>query len=175
VRTPPLKDSLLEHRAAVDLFSRTARHLSADDWVRPVAPGKWSPAQITEHVALAIELFTDELAGRPGVVPRLSRWRRLLLRISVMPALLRSGRFPNGARAPRQFRPSIHLAAQDEGITRLEDAARALDATAAALPEIAGRKVTHPYFGPVRAPVALWLLTLHARHHLEQLTPRRTA
>jgi hypothetical protein len=126
-------------------------------------------------VALAIELFTDELAGRPGMVPRLSGWKRVILRATIMPGLLRSGRFPPGVRTPRQLRPSPHPVGQAEGIRRLEDAAAALDATATALPEIARRKVTHPYFGRVKAPVGIRLLTLHARHHLSQLPHRGPA
>jgi len=34
-------------------------------WTTPRAPGKWSPSQIVEHVARALEESANAAAGRP--------------------------------------------------------------------------------------------------------------
>ncbi len=168
----PLAIPLANHRAAVREYAALARRLPADLWLHPPAPAKWSPAQITEHVALGIEIFTDDLAGRPGLTPRLSPWKQFLPRIFLMPRVLRSGQLPAGANAPRLLRPSTTPLTQDDALRRLEVAVATLEATAAAIPNTGATRLTHPAFGRVPVLAALRLLELHVRHHFAQL-PRR--
>jgi len=133
-----------------------------------VSAGGWSPAQITEHVTAGIEIVTAELAGRAGMALRLSAPRRFLLRMTVLPRILRTGRFPARARAPRELRPSDHMVTQAEAMTRLQAAVAALERTAA-VPDAGGRRLTMPYFGRIPAPRGIRFLAMHARHHMAQM------
>lgn len=42
-------------------------------WTASRAPGKWSPSQIVEHVARALEESANVAAGRPSKFPKLPR------------------------------------------------------------------------------------------------------
>ncbi|MGH9369271.1 MAG: DinB family protein [Thermoanaerobaculia bacterium] len=164
--------ALEEHRAALAAFVRRASEVPPEGWRRSPAPGKWSPAEITEHVTLAVEKLHLELQGEPPMKVILSPWVRLYLRWMILPGILRTGRFPPGARAPREIRPSEPAAPQLEALRRLE-AAHARFEAACAEPSAAGRFLTHPYFGPL--PIARYhrLLARHAQHHGRQLPDRQ--
>jgi hypothetical protein len=77
------------HRGAVSAFVDAARADSPAQWTTPRAPGKWSPGQVTEHVALAYEQSDRMLHGtftgsaKPWYQQLLARWLGL-------PPLLRS-------------------------------------------------------------------------------------
>ena len=58
-----LKTVLANNREAVADFLNTASALAPSDWGRPRAPGKWSPGQVTEHVALTYEVSRRILHG----------------------------------------------------------------------------------------------------------------
>lgn len=175
LKISPLAIPLANHRTAVHEYCALAARLPADVWLWPVAPGKWSPAQITQHVTLAIETFTDEFAGRAGMALKLTVWRRFVLRTFLLPRLLSSGRFPASIKAPREIRPSTTPATQADALERLKQASSALDAIATAAPSSRSRRLTHPYFGRVPALTAVRLLELHTRHHLSQLPHRAGA
>jgi hypothetical protein len=49
-----INTALAESRAAVDQMLSAAER-SGSAWATPRAPGKWSPSQIVEHVARALE------------------------------------------------------------------------------------------------------------------------
>ena len=165
----PLGPPLTKHRAAVREYIAQASKLDSGVWLHPIAPGKWSPAQITQHVTLGIEMFTDDLAGGTGMALRLSPWRRFVLRTFMLPRLLRKGQYPGGTKAPREIRPSDTPATQPEALGKLQEAVTALEATVASVPNAASRRLSHAYFGRVPAATAIDLLALHARHHMAQL------
>jgi hypothetical protein len=168
----PHEPYLAEHRAAVHDFARAAAQMDSAVWFKPIAPEKWSPALITEHVTLAIEAFTDDAAGRAHMALRLTAWKRFAARMLYLRRVLRTGVFPPRIRAPRETRPSPTPHSQRQAIENLELAARTLETILAAHPDPARCRLTHPYFGALPLVTALQLLTLHARHHLAQL-PRR--
>lgn len=165
-----LATALREHRAAVEAFVECAAAIPASRWGEPRAPRKWSPAQETEHVLLAYEAGAADLGGGEPLRLQLSWWRALALRWLVLPRILRTGRFPPHAPAPRVFRPRVERGTQGELVRLLREHAgafeRALIAAHAATP---GRRVVHPYFGRMSLRQMLRLLTVHTRHHARVL------
>lgn len=140
-------------------------------WTLPRAPGKWSPAQEVEHITLAHELLAQQLAGGPAMRVVVHGWRRLALRWVVLPWILRTGRFPRGARAPREARPSAAPAARRALIERLEAAVTAVggDLGRSGDPGFS-RRLDHPYFGAMSVAHAVRLSAVHTRHHLASLS-----
>jgi DinB superfamily len=159
------------NRKSVAEFVTVARGVDAGAWNREPAPGKWSPAQVTEHVTLAYAQTRDLLKTPPaGGAP----WflRPLIRRFYVRP-ILKTGKFPANARAPRQFRPSASMEPADALLSRLQSAADGLERD---LEELAGRGTTainHPIFGRTPLTDALHFQAIHTAHHRRQLLPRQ--
>jgi hypothetical protein len=164
-----LEESLAEHRAALDAFRMTADRVGDEAWARPSAEGKWSPGQIAEHLALSLEAVRQDLEGRSRMRFVLPAWKRLLARRLYLPRLLATGRFPAGARAPREIRPSPSAMRREEALERLRRGADEIEALCARDPRAASRKLAHPYFGALAAPTLLRLLAWHTLHHRAQL------
>ena len=61
-----LDDALTLNRDAAQRFLATARAVPPERWVTPVAPGKWSPAQIVDHVATSTEVAPEGDPRRQG-------------------------------------------------------------------------------------------------------------
>ena len=162
---------LAAHRDAAESFLATARAVPAERWAVPRATGKWSPAQVVEHVALAYETNTQLLRGPvPGGAPR---WIRPLIRKFLLGLVLRRGGFPRGSRAPKAMEPKVSQAAapRSELMPRLESAAAGFQAGAAAH---ASDTLEHPFFGTVPLTDIVRLSEIHTRHHAAQLLPQET-
>ncbi len=163
----PWTAALAGHHAAVAEFIAAARAVPVEHWHAPRAVGKWSPAEETVHVTLAYRVLANELEGGPSMVVRGQWWQRTLLRLMVLPRILRSGKLPSGARAPRELRPPP---ATDDAATlliRFDEAAASFTGALAAVRTLdPGRRLVHPYFGPLPLAHVLRFATLHTRHHL---------
>jgi len=161
--------ALADHAAAAAAFAARAAALSPAQWREPAAPGKWSPAQETQHLVLAYEVVLRELRGGRGMRPQVGAWNRTLLRWLVKPRILRTGRFPAAA-APREIRPPDRLPDQAPAVARLGrhagEFAAMMERTRAATP---GRRLTHPYFGWLSLEEAMRFFELHVRHHTARL------
>ena len=153
-------------RAAADFRARAERVPPAL-WDRPRREGKWSPAEETEHIVLSHELFCSQLRGGPAMRVVATGWRLILLRLLILPYILRTGRFPR-ARAPRESRPVVTGAGREELLGRLDRAVHGAI-------EIVRRdgtsvpRLRHPYFGMLTVTQAVRLSTVHTRHHLANL------
>jgi DinB family protein len=158
-----------DHRAAIREYVAAAARIPTSVWVQPPGPGKWSPAQVTEHVALAIESMREEARGAAPLPVRVPAWRRMMIRLQFLPGILRQGTFPEGARAPREIRPSNTPVLQADALERLTRAASDLEKTVLSPATPAPRYLTHPYFGRLSIVRAVRFLEVHARHHLGQL------
>jgi hypothetical protein len=165
----PVEEALARHRGAVAAFVASAAATDSDAWTRPTAPGKWSPAQVTEHLLLAVLAVQAELQQRSPMRFVLPAWKRFLLRRAVLPRLLATGRFPAGARAPREIRPSLPTISQEEALRRLESAAAEFDAACRQAPRLEKRRLGHPYFGALPATDLIRILAWHTLHHRVQL------
>jgi DinB superfamily len=162
-----------DHRKAVGECAATIRAIPPEQWTVARADGKWTPAQIAEHLRIAYGPALSELAGGIGFAVRLPWWKRRLLRWTVLPGILR-GRFPKGAPAPREVRPRDHAASPEDAARHLAEQSEAFLARLGEAAERGPVRLTHPYFGKLTAPQIVTLLTSHARHHRKQL-PAGTA
>ena len=100
-----LNAAIADNHKAVDEFTATARAIDAAGWSLPRAEGKWSPAQLVEHIALTYEYSRAVLNNNaPG--PSAPRFLRPLVRIFFVNPVLKHGRFKPNAKAPSMFQPS---------------------------------------------------------------------
>ena len=155
-----------EHRVAVEAFSEATRTVPPDKWHAPLGPGRWSPAQVTEHVALSYEFLVAELAGGPSLRIRTGPVKRRLLRWFLLPHMLYHRTFPRSARSPREMLPGDVGVAQLDAAPRVSVAAALFERSLRADPRV---RITHPFFGPVPARKALRFLAFHTEYHARQL------
>lgn len=161
-----MHDLLVSHRDAVRSLAETARSVDPGSWNRPVGEGKWSPAEIVEHVRLTYAVLNRELATGDGLRVRTSALQRLFFRIVFLPRILWTGKIPTGAKAAREIRPAGGPFDREATLAGLEEESRRFEAGITARP---GVTVTHHVFGRASAPVALRFCAVHTRHHERQL------
>src|SRR3954471_7082149 len=119
------------HRQAVEAFLGAARAVPASRWGQARAPGKWSPGQVVEHLALAYEVNRGVPHGQaPMTAPR---WLRPIIRRFLLGPVLRRGRFIPGSKSPQAFRPGPAPAPLAQLLDRLAAAMTGFEADAAAL------------------------------------------
>ena len=158
------------HAAVAAELTEAAAAIPADRWLEPRQPGKWSPAEIVEHLTLAYDTLLREMEGGSGMQIRTKLWQRVLLRFTLVPKLLRGGAFPANARAPRETRPAVSNPDQQAAISGFRDRAAKLEAAAVAAMESRRRvRLTHAYFGSAALPEAMLLCARHVQHHQKQL------
>ena len=161
---PDLQTTLSAHRRVVDSFLVAARAIPESQWRQPRHPGKWSPGQVVEHVALAYEVNRGVLLGRPAPMTAPRFLRPLIRRFGLQPVLRRS-RFIPGSRSPKLLRPSDSPASPSVLLERVRAAAVDFEADAAR----AGTTVDHPFFGHIPLLDFVRLQEIHTAHHREQL------
>lgn len=83
-----------DHASAVSEFVGAGRRFPGGAWTQALAHGKWSPAEITSHVAEAYDVLRRELSGEPGMQLLGSPLQRWLLRRTMLPRILRGRRLP---------------------------------------------------------------------------------
>lgn len=158
-----------DHRAALGQFLATARRIPSDLWTTPLAPGKWTPAEITSHLAQSYRVLRAELAGGKGMALRLPPWQRWMLRRTILPGILAGKGFPAYARAPKETRPRDIPTDAREALRILADEGEGFAQELAARATSERVRLTHAYFGPMSARRSLQLVTMHTRHHAHQL------
>src|SRR5262245_56193259 len=84
------------------LISCAAR--SESTWTTAVAAGKWSPAQIVEHVARALEESAHVVSGTPSKFPTLPFFVRPLALNLFFKRILKNNAFPK-AKTNKAFNP----------------------------------------------------------------------
>lgn len=141
------------------------------DWHR-APPGKWCPAQIVEHLALALEWSSQGFAERRARDPMVRRPRTLAERVGYF-LVMGLGWSPSGFKAPKGSTPPdrVERAATEAkfraGVARFEELARLL------LP--ARRRdlfVKHPSLGDLTLEEWLEFHVIHSRHHAKQIRAR---
>lgn len=60
------EDVMQIHNTAAQELLSTAERVPAQKWLVPRAEGKWSPAEVVEHLNLAYDVFMRELGGDPA-------------------------------------------------------------------------------------------------------------
>ncbi|WP_396222356.1 DinB family protein [Gemmatimonas sp.] len=167
--------ALVEHDDVFDEYLHVARAFTADRWQRAPAPGRWSAAALTLHVADAYRYGHEAACGGPGMrllVPPLAAFAS---RVVIFPVMRWLKRFPREAPAPNELRPDltlVHTMTQAEVVDRLEhEAGKAI----AAFQRPTAARVMHAYFGSLTPYQTLQLVTAHTRHHTIGLRERLTA
>jgi hypothetical protein len=160
---------IASHRRAVSAFVDAARAVPPSQWAMPRAPGKWSPGQVTEHVALSYEQSGRMLHGS-FTGPAKPWYQQLLARWLGLPSLLKRGDFGKGPfQAPDFIRPSASPPPSDILLARLEAAAHDLEATLAGAASGGRVSVDHPVFGRLPLADLIRFLVIHTNHHRPQL------
>jgi hypothetical protein len=158
------------HARAVASYIAAAQRFERDRWHEPLQPGKWSPAEVTQHLRLTFEATAQELAGGAPMRLRAGRLVRFIIRLTIMRRILAGGAFPTGVRAPREVRPVRDDADRDDALAALRDRSTAIETLCVAeFAQNPRTAVTHPYFGSVRVPRAMILSARHVDHHRGQL------
>jgi hypothetical protein len=155
------------------LLDAATRDVTYEDLMRPAA-GKWSPAEVLEHLRLA---FSNSAGGAARCVDEgqtRARPRSLGQRLAgFLVITLRV--FPK-ARAPEQATPKGTPAT-----TIFADTLAALDALDGALTRAAERfgertpLMNHPYFGTLDVRAWRRFHLVHTQHHVKQIRDRLAA
>jgi hypothetical protein len=165
-----LQSTLDDNRQAVDAFIAKARTVPEGRWTQPRAPKKWSPGQVTEHVAIVYEGARSVVDGT-FARRSLPRFVRPLIRRFAVDAVLRTGRFRQGLRAPAFFQPAATTATAslEDLSTRLRTASGGFEAAVRFAAREGRTFVDHPMFGRVGLADYTRLQAIHTRHHAQQL------
>jgi len=147
------------------------RDSSDGDWERGPA-GKWSPAQVLEHLALGLNLSAETFKSRRHHPP-MSRRRRTPAEHVARLLIFGLQWFPPGRKAPERTRPGDHVtraAAETHfraGIEQWDQVDRAL------MPERrANLFVKHPRMGDLTIEEWMRFHVIHAHHHARQIRER---
>jgi hypothetical protein len=167
-----LEGAAAEHRAAIAAAAADFERVAGADWERPVRPGKWSPAEIAQHLTVAYSPAMSELAGGAGYARRFSPLMTRVARWVALGGILSGRKFPNGGKSPPEARPVGPFPPPAEAAARLRSAAEAFENTITEAHRSGGGRITNAYFGALTAPEALKLVAMHAEHHRKQLHER---
>jgi DinB superfamily len=160
-----------EHQVALAAYLDAAARLSDAAWGQPWKPGKWSPAQITEHLSMTYRVFIGEVTGGPAMRLKLTPLRRRILKTLMLPHMLFHRTFPRGAPAPRELRPTDEtpLPAKAEALERMRELGERFEREAARARAGGWSHVTHPFFGQIDLTRGMRLAAVHIEHHTRQL------
>jgi len=165
-----MKDYITE---AMHLIEDATDGLSEPELTTAIA-GRWSPAQVLEHLAKAFggsaKAMEQQLASG-----ELAPMRRLSLkdRVGIF-VVCKVGYFPEGRPAPPQTVPTEH----PEGLVTVARIKENLSRTGRALDACEkrwGSRVcvfTHPVLGPLTVPQWRRFHFVHTRHHMGQVRER---
>jgi hypothetical protein len=167
-----MADAASFHRATLEEVALVVERQDPGGWHVAPQAGKWSPAEIAQHLVLAYEPPLAELEGGAGFAVRLPWWKRVVARRRFLPGIL-AGRFPRGAPAPREIRPKTGAASPAEAARALRENAARFESRLVEAHALRPVRLTHAYFGKLTAPQILQLLAVHAAHHRDQLPPPR--
>ena len=160
---------LKDHDSAVSEFVGAARRFPGTEWLQPLAPGKWSPAEISSHLIESYQCLRRELGGEAGMRLLGSPLRRWLFRHTILSGILRGRPFPPGARAPRETRPREVQPNPESALAALEAVADGFARELSARCNDRRLRLSHAYFGPMSSRQSLQLAAIHTRHHARQL------
>jgi hypothetical protein len=159
-----------EHQVALAAYLDTAARLPDAAWARPWSAGKWTPAQITEHLTMTYRVFIGEVTGGPGMKLKLTPFRRTVLRTFMLPHMLFHRTFPRGAPAPREVRPPDGpLPPRAQALAQMRELGERFEREASRARAGGFTHVTHPFFGPIDLRRGMRLAAVHIEHHTRQL------
>ncbi|MEJ7576406.1 MAG: DinB family protein [Pyrinomonadaceae bacterium] len=163
------QEAIRQHLDAVRAFVDAASKLSPDTWLRPVGEGKWSPAEISEHLKLVYEGTLLGLRGGTGIEIRSNWLLQRFLRLAILPRILKTGKFPKGAKSPHEMRPTTIIEDQPKALAQFSSLAREFQSELVKRKGLLETRLTHHVFGYLNALEGLRLVTMHIVHHQRQL------
>jgi len=155
--------ALTESRAALDQLI-TAAEQSGAGWTTPRAPGKWSPSQVVEHVARALDESAKALDGKPTSFPTLPVFVRPIVRKLFFDRIVRKGAFVNG-KTNKAMNPQAGPESPAAGRARLERAHAEFERASRA----ASVRFPHSIFGTISTADYAKFQALHTLHHTKQI------
>ena len=167
--------ALAEHRASIESYAAAVRSLDDAAWTRPWAEGKWTPAQVTEHLTLGYRAFLREVRGEGGMKMKVFGLRLRLLRWFLLPHILFHRSFPAGAVSPREIRPVEGSPDRDAALAELLATAAEAEREIEAARDRPGAVLTHPYFGGIPLARGLKFAAVHVEHHTRQVRAAASA
>lgn len=157
------------NRTAVSELVSTVLKLPASRWDEPRRRGKWSPAQITEHLAITYERATQFLDGPiPVSGRRPPKFLRPFIRTLIRLTVLRTGEFIK-SKTPAAFEPSARPEARQVLCDRLRRASDAFELRAREKLDAGIRTFEHSYFGTFGIEEFVRLEMHHVNHHRRQI------
>jgi DinB superfamily len=168
---PPtsVPDAVEMNREAVADFVAAALSVPSSRWAEPRATGKWSPAQVAEHVAIVYELAAEIVNGTAAIPGRKPpRFLYPFIRFLLRTIVLRSGKFPK-LKTVGAFEPSTRVDDQQIVCRRLQGASNAFEQAAFHRVRTGPPVLNHPYYGRFGVDEFVRLQAYHTRHHRAQL------
>ena len=160
---------LAKHRNAAAEYAMTAAAVGEGRWLKPIADGKWSPAEITEHLRLVYEGSLRELNRGSGMRLRTNWLMQRFLRFAFLKKILKTGQFPKGAKAPSEVKPTVTNTDQTAAIAQFSTLAGEFETLLEKRKGDADCGLSHHLFGKLSPLEGLQLVTTHMRHHHRQL------
>lgn len=160
--------TLSEARAAVEEMIAAAER-AEPIWTVPAAPGKWSPAQVTEHIARTLEEGAHLIAGVPSKFPSFPAFVRPIVRALAVNRVVRKRAWvlPR-AKTPRPFDPASGSDTPAAARERLLEALRKYEEACRACASRDGMVETGT-FGRLSLESYVAFNTQHTRHHTTQI------
>ncbi|TFH66508.1 MAG: DUF1569 domain-containing protein [Gemmatimonadales bacterium] len=155
-----------DNRKALDDLIGAAEG-SGSTWNTPRAPGKWSPSQVVEHVALVLEESGKIVAGTPSKLGGLPSFLRPVIRVLFFNSMVKKGKFSN-SRTSKAFEPESGPASPADARGRLDGAFAKFDKACRARAAI-DQSLMHPIFGTISVVDYGRFQALHTRHHCKQI------
>ena len=158
-----LNTALAESKAALDQLM-TAGERAAATWTTPRAEGKWSPSQIVEHVARALEEAGKGIKGEPNALPSLPGFVRPVIRVLFFNRVVKNNKITNN-RTNKAMNPIAGPTTPVEGRARLQQAHEPFDSEGGACPQRFNRSM----FGDVSTSDYARCQAIHTLHHHKQI------
>jgi hypothetical protein len=158
--------ALADGQQEVDALKAAAASC-AESWTKAGTPGKWSPSQLVEHVALSLEASALDMRGERSTLPQLPGIVRPLARVFLFNRVLQREAFPK-AKTNKAMNPAQGPGSVAEGQARL-DAAWKTFSDAALAAGLGSFEAESRVFGRVHLRDYVRFQLLHARHHRLQL------
>ena len=135
-------------------------------------PGKWTPAQIVEHLALALELNAATFAARRAKEPMARRGTTLREKVGKV-FTFGLGWFPPGRKAPERTTPAARVDGH-AAEAHFRAALAAWESVERDLPPARRHDlfVKHPRLGDLTFEEWGRFHVVHARHHTRQIRAR---
>jgi hypothetical protein len=162
-------EAIARHDAAATAFRDTASLIRSDSWFAPLAEGKWSPAQVAEHLSQTYRVVICELRGEKGIRVRSPWFLRQVLRQTVLRSIFRRRKLPKGARAPSEVAPKVVDETKQQAVEKFIQLAREFEAAARTAETVKGRKLTHHIFGEIDVLPGIDFIAIHIEHHHRQI------